>query len=489
MWVQTTILASLIAASPSEPVRAVWLADGFAGEDLALLSRAAARSTGLELIDRKAAARELTRLSATLGPDPTVGVQSSLRQARDAFLQLDLRGALDAYEAARDASLANTRRVADPKMVARIYFERALISLAGQRKKAARRDLLVALSLDPSLSPDRDEYGPPVFRALEGAKRRHARSRRFELRIDRAPSDAVVRLDGVFVEPGAKITVRGKGPHLLTAEARGHQPRSSMIELKASGERIAVVLERGSGALLASQTLTEWQKLGAGALAPSVVDAQFAVVVARCLSLPFVLAAKQGAGGEIDLTLLQASDGAIARSVRGRRVDWEPWPYASLTESLEGRVLEPPAESVELTMTVSAPSEVEPSVAIPLQVDVRDPGQKLAALMARCGDQTVRRSITSGDGQTMIIDAPAEETVVDCVVYGLDASGATIVQAPPTGAPLRVAVAEIAGPAWYSRWYLWGAIGVALAAGAVATAVVVQPEPETQEVLRIRGPN
>ncbi len=485
MLVPATILACLLSA-PDAP-KAVWVTTGIDGDAAAALAGAVERSTGLQLIDRTAAARELTRLSSTLGPDPAVATQSSLQEARNAFLQLDLRKSVRAYQAALDQSLQDRRRVTDPKALAAIFFERALVALANQKKRAARRDLRAALTLDPTLAPDQDQYGPPVFRALRAARRRQAKAKKVALRIDRAPEDAVIRVNGVLVPAGQPITVKGRGPHLLTAEARGYQPRSSLVELERRRPRVAVVLERGTGALLATQTLAEWQRLGGDALDPKVVDGAFATVIARCLSIPNVVSAQQRDAGELDLALLRSTDGAVVRSVRGRRVEWEPYPYAALTESLEGRTLEPPASPVELTLTVSAPSQVEPSASIPLVVDVRDPARQLAVLEAKCGEQSVAREVGTEGTQTIVIDAPAESTEVECVVTGMNTERATIVTAPPSG-PLRIEVTQLEGDPWYSRWYFWGAIGVALAAGAVTTVVATRTEPETQEVLRIHGP-
>jgi hypothetical protein len=349
------------------------------------------------------------RRAAALGPPSEEAAAEQIRAARAAFVELRLAEANAAFERALDMLLLNERRAADHQVLARVFFERALVAQAAQQHDRAARDMAAAVTLDPDLSPSRDEYGPPVFRAIDLARQRVAKGPTGALRVDRAPPDAVVRVDGKRVEPGAQIVLAGRGPHVLTAERSGYEARSELIDLDAGAAetRRAVVLSPATGAVLASQTLDAWSEAGGGQLTASGLTAALAVMVARALEIPFVVEARRQPSGDVDLVLRASASGEVERSVRGRRVEWEPWPWAALTEALEGRTVLPP------------------------------------------------------------------------------------VPPPPSAKPIEVpvAAAPAEAPPWYSRWYVWSAVGIALAAAAgTAVAVVSSREqtPETERTLRVR---
>lgn len=334
---------------------ALWSAQNFSDpHEAALLESAVARASKRVLLGASSVGDALQGAARPAQPAEDHDAAELLLHAREAFLELRLGDAKNAYDRALDATLDDERAPAEAKRVAAIFFGRALIHLAAQKKIEAERDLLAAVTIDPALAPDPDVYGPPVLRAVDAAKRKVGAQRSFALKIDRAPIDAEVRLDGALIETGATSSVRGRGPHLLTAAKPGYRPRSKLLALddRARSANEAMVLERASGALLAAQTLEVWQR------EPQTLSGERGAMIARCLSLAQVIEATALESGDVDLLLRDAESGEVLRTVRGRRVDWEPHAYAALAESLEGRTLEPPPVIVE------APQTPEISVAL-----------------------------------------------------------------------------------------------------------------------------
>lgn len=483
----TLIAALSCGGTNTSSTAALWSATRFDDvNDAALLQLAVARASRRRLLDAADVGAALERASAPAQPAQEKNAAELLLRAREAFVELRLGDAKNAYDAALTAALDDDRAPAEAPRIAAIFFGRALVHLASQKKRDADRDLLAAVTLDPALAPDPDVYGPPVLRAVAAAKRAHAAQRSIELKIDRAPLDAETRVDGVLLEAGKSRTVRGRGPHLLTTAKPGYRPRSKLLTLddraRTAGE--AMVLERASGALLAAQTLEAWRR------EPGALSGERGAMIARCLNLAQVIEATALPGGDVDLLLRNAETGEVVRTVRGRRVDWEPHAYAALAESLEGRTLEPPPVAVELTLALSAPNQVEPSAIIPLLVDFRDPGRRLRALRARCGDARAEHALdAASDGARvrMVLAAPDEETMVPCSVHGFAEDGALIVEAPQSG-EISVSVVEAARP-WYRRWYVWGVISTAVVGGAALAIALRTERPDDQHVLVVHGPN
>jgi hypothetical protein len=470
-----TTVAALLPAQTAP--RVLWIVDDALDANTAtLLETSLAKSAPRTIVRRDEAKRELARISESLGEDPERAFQRHLELARKNFLELQLGASEQAYTQALEILLANDRRPASAERVARVAFERALVALAAQKRAGAERELSSTLSLDPAFSPDPNQYGPPVLRAVEAARRVQERAPAISLKIERAPPEAIVRLDGKLVAEGETVAVRGRGPHLLTAELDGFRARSELLffDPKKRETRAAVVLERASGALLAAQVLAAWKS--------ESLSSELALGVARVLGLKEIIEAHTRENQTIDLVLRDVARGAVLRSVSGRRVDWEPWPFAVLTESLAGRVL----DRQTLTMTLSAPAQVEPSSSMSLAVQLEDSASRVRFLSAECGPSRAKLELAAGHSSgthVLSLFAPEEENELPCSVLGIDATGATIVRAPPAEERLLVQVAELPGSPWYARWYVWTALAVALAGGITGGVLATREAPDPQNVL------
>lgn len=484
MSASTAILLSVLSALPSAGAgSALWLSFRLDSQQEEALRASVERSTTLSLYEPDEAQVALEVVARALGPDPAKVAETALVNARGSYLELKLQDALRYYEQALQAILRSDRAGASAGLIARIHFEQAVVLEAARRQKESEEKMAAAVTIDTQLSADPAVYGPPVIRAVAAAKARRERAFAVRARIDRSPADAIVRLDGQVVPPGDTLEVKGAGPHLITAERVGYRARSMLVRAQKAQLQTAIVLEPASGPLLAAQTRAAWRKLGDEAL-----SRELALSVARVLEVNHVLEASlvgtsSVSGDEIDLVLRSAL-GEVIRSVRGRRLPWEPWPYAVLTEALEGRNLQPG----ELTLTLSVPSVVAPGTAIELQVRVADKNRRLASLQAQCGASKAKITMEGyGSSRRLSVLAPSAQGKVSCVVQGLDRSGAPLVRAPPEGV-IGVRIGALGGRPWYKSWWVWSILGVAVTAAAIGTVVAAQPEPTEAYVLRIIPP-
>ncbi len=414
---------------------------------------------------------QLRARAETLGDDPTrASTREALEEAHRAYVQLRLGQSSVAYQQALERASASERQTADPIAIARILFERALVSLAAQQRDDAQRDLVSALQLHPGFQPDENVYGEPVRELLRDA--RAARPRTYRLEVQREPEDATVFVDGRAVAPGERAEVHGAGLHLVTVTRDGFAPQSLLVR----GTRrppVRVRLRAASPELLALQALQHW---GDRPLTESNV-----AFVARAAGVErLVRARRTGDQLEVVLTTLDAE---VVRQAAGTQESWEPRPFYVLAERLAGREVHPPEPGTlpGVSLAVAAPDEVEPDSTIRLRVTLRDPASLARAIAATCGDQSTRAEPQARS--VLELRAPSDEGTVGCVVSALDTTDSVLVRFPTTDEGLVVGVAE--PPA---NRVIWGVLGGALAAAAIGTAIAlafVLRDP--QQVLVLEG--
>jgi hypothetical protein len=475
------ILIALAAASaPADGARALWIGSGLERAEADALRSACSRALELSLLDAGDAAAELERTASASVAVSGSELEAELAGARRAFVELKLQRATAGFTRALRLALEDERDVPAPSLIARILFERSITFVAMRKNGEARRDLAAAIAIDPALDPSPDEYGPPVIRSVDGARKSLRRAKKLRLSIARAPADAIVEVDGRAVEGEEPIELSGIGPHLITAERAGHRPYAELIELLPRGEtRRAIVLAPASGALLAWQTLETWRAHGSSALDRLALD------VARLLGIERVLVASREGDG-VALRLVEASSGRVQRAVRGGLIEWEPHPYAALAASLAGTTLAPP----ELTLTVSAPTAVAPGEAVPLAIAVVDPAHRLRKIRAECGELRAESAVGARSRsfvETIAIRAPETEGPLACSVLGLDEAARIVVRAPSEGEPLAVLVREPEDDG-DTEWYVLGGIGAAVIAAVAAGAVLSRDPPPAKEVFIVHGP-
>jgi len=307
------------------------------------------------------------------------------------------------------------------------------------------------------------------------------------LRIDRAPADARVRVDGQEVLGADPVRLRA-GSHLVTVERLGYEPQSKWVDVPRRGQAdVAFVLAAAEGPLLASQAIGAWGPDGNGVRSLAGLREEVRPLIARVLGANHIIEATRDDGGQLSLALRDASTGAVVRQARGQRVEWEASPYQVLAAALDGRVITPPPAS-EVSLAVSAPSVVSPEAVFPIRVAVRDTNHDARQVAVRCGRLRSAASL-SAEGRSAItlnLTAPGEERTLDCEVYAVDEEDRVIARAPDR---IRISVeAREAGAAWYERWYVWGAIGVGLAAGITAGVLATRGGDDPLQVLVIDGP-
>jgi hypothetical protein len=472
------------AQSPETMATALFAPRGLTREESRDLTRALARELSVRVVHAgRVGERLAARAAEAEGADVAARVDARERAAMDAYVHLRFGPAADAFSAAIDATLEDPRRPADPARLAQLLFGRALVGLATQREDDAAADLGTALTLDPTLSPDEDRYGPPVLRAVLAARRDLLARPEATISVDRSPEDAMVWIDGREVPPSEGLAVRAGVRHLLTAARPGHTPRSQWVEVNAEGARVAVVVPRVSGPALALVALSAWERSDPG-LHVGALDATTAPLVARALGFGrAVLAARDG--DAIGLTLFD-DDGAEIRSARGDAVDWEALPFTVLAALLAGRTLTPPSPA-DVALTVSAPNRVEPGQTIPIRVQLRDPERRASEVAARCGEAVTTLRLDDGDRDTLTLNVEAPDRTGDlaCLVRALDEEGRAL-GAPPDA--LDVEIREGGGTPFYAAWYFWLAAGLVVAGGVAAAIIATQVNQEPMQVLRINGP-
>jgi hypothetical protein len=491
LWGLTAIAVAILGAhvpataQPSQDAQTIlFVPKGLTRSEARDLSRALARELSSRIVHAgRVGERLAARAAGAPGADVAERVDARHRAAMDAYVHLRFGPAEEAFTEAIEATMEDPRRPADAGRLAQLLFGRALVRLATQRQDDAKRDLMSAITLDPELSPDRDQYGPPVMRAVGAARRELARQPEVSLQVERSPEDATVWIDGNAVPAGEPAQVRAGMRHLLTARRPGHEPRSQWIEVGGDDERVPVVLPRISGAVLALVALSAWE-----AADPersfAALDETSAPLVARALGAERAVIARRGAGG-IEATLFD-QDGGVIRTAQGDAVDWEAIPFTVLAALLAGRTLTPPSPA-DVALSVSAPSEVGLGDAIPIRVQLRDPERRVSEIAARCGEalSTVRLDDEERGSSNLSVDAPRRETTIECLVRALDGEGRAL-GAPPD--VLDVSVTESHATPFYAAWYFWLAVGLVAAGGAAAAIVATQVGQDPQQVLTINGP-
>ncbi len=481
----TLCSASLASGARADTLSALWVERGVRDADREPLRAAVAAELDVEVVESTGTLGRLRRMARRLPADSTADtVAREERAALEAYLHLQFARAEQAFERAITAALSTDRGVAEGPELSRLVFGRALVRLAAQRSDDAALDLALAAALDPGFAPDRDEYGPPIFRAIADARHRAATGPTGALRVDVSPRDATVKLDGQPVPMGQALSVAAASAHLLTVERPGYVPRSQLVTAGTTeAERIEIVLDAAEGPLLAHQALDLARAEGGD----SVPDFA-APLVARALGLDRWVRAVGDAGGTIEIALGDAATGEVIRTIRAGRVTWEATPFVVLAAALAGRVIEPPAPS-DVSLTVAAPSRVEPGAPIAFRVSLRDREHRVDRVAVRCGELSTRLRLDSASASGHIgltLDAPEDQTTLACRVLALDSQGRVLGDPP---GELSVIVEESERAPFYGTFWFWGAAGLAVAAGITAAVLATELGGSTEQTLRNPWPD
>lgn len=187
----------------------------------------AARSTERRWVDAETAEAIRTRegghdvRAATL-----VEAQSLVARAEERFLELETEEALQIIAEATSKLAAIHGQPGAVEVLAHAHFLAGAIYVARDRVDAARRRLMRALDLDPTLAPPRHRYNPRVLAELEAA--RAAMGLREVGRLEVRLRSTDVRAATVFVDGRERgrtplvLDAVGAGRHLLRVVAPGH---------------------------------------------------------------------------------------------------------------------------------------------------------------------------------------------------------------------------------------------------------------------------
>ena len=123
-------------------------------------------------------------------------------------------------------------------------------------------------------------------------------------------------------------------------------------------------------------------------------------------------------------------------------------------------------------------------------MQIRDSAQQLRALKAECGKESRQQKIAGirEGALSLTLEAPDDVSSVDCKVISFNAQGKSIIVAPSAKSSLTVLIDDPIPTAWYSRWYVWTAVAVAVAAGGATAAYLGtrgSPEEEQQIVFSL----
>jgi hypothetical protein len=453
-------------------------------DDQVLLKTGVEKSLGLKLI-RPAELEQTVRLLAQKVPIiDNKKFKEQLWQARRAFVNLNLKRANNAYTNALKEVFNHPLSIPDAKLLARVYFEKSQISKAKRNMKQAHRELRLAMTLSPKFRPDPDRFGPPAIRSAQAVKRSLQKDKKYRIQVNRAPFDAQVYLNGKVIDGKSVQILQGTGPHLLTAERVGYQAYIRLIDLKdEQDQELSLVMKEAIGPVLAQQVLGQWLPAGAAARPSQAdLDHSLALQLAKISGMGFVIEAASSSDAHVELKLSRTQTAEIERSVRGRRMDWEPWPYAVVSEALAGRTVERPDLNA-LMLALSGPSRVNANDDIELIVQIRDSASQLRGLKAQCGEHSRQQKIAGikEGALSLSLKAPDHRTDVFCQVFGMDDTDQEIVMAPPKDTPLKVIVDDPINKPWYGRWYVWTAVVTAVAAGGAGAAYLGTREGPPEE--------
>ena len=442
-------------------------------EDRRLIKSAIVKSTNVVLIEPASLEPKVSELSKKVPKINNRAFRTQLRQARNYYVNLKLTRANRAYERALKELFEHPLSLPNTQTLSRIYFEKAQISNARKKAGKAKKELSLAVQLNPRLVVNPNEYGPPVVRAVQKEKQKYQSSKKVTLQVNRAPQDAVVFVNGRKVKKSGKIQVRGRGPHLVTARRLGYRSYIKLHSLRTqSSQELALVMKPAQGPVLAQQILRNWTPDGriSQDVSPTL-PRELALQLAKLSNIPEVFEVTASNNNHVEVKRIRVSDEEITVSVRGRSLSWEPWAFALLSEALAGRTLERP-DPKSLILALSAPTRVNATENIEVLVQIRDTAAELRALRAKCGEEERVQKIQGikEGALSMSLKAPSERTEIDCSIVGLDATGKEIVSSPPKDRPVKVFIDDPRSTPWYGRWYVWTAIVGAVAAGGASAA-------------------
>jgi tetratricopeptide (TPR) repeat protein len=235
------------------------------------------------------------RGSAVLGPEETraelgrragagpelAAVRALAAQGREAYVQTDFSGAIDALGRASAAAFAAGQDGIPLAELAAIHLDLGIALLARGSRAEAEREIGLALRLAPALAVDRSLHGPPVWRAVERVRADQSRARALDRTLVTEPDGGTIQLDARAPVP-SPLTVPdlAQGPHAVVARRRGHPSVTVRIDVSPSTQaRIVIPLPPASVAKGALDALDAGDLEQAAALAREALDADAALAV------------------------------------------------------------------------------------------------------------------------------------------------------------------------------------------------------------------
>ena len=284
---RASLVALAIAHTAAATARAdtLWVPLGLSDNEAEALRAQIERQPGTELVDQAEAERRLA--AAVEQSSVRLRQVDALRvEAQAAYASLQLSQALLLYNRLIDVTSENSIDPIDYDKLAQALFDRATVSLANRERAAAVRDMTIALTLRPALTPDARLHGPPVERLHAQAQAGLARRGTFAVRVQCSHSDAIVRVDGQVVSLESPLQVR-EGTHLLTSERFGSHPYVHWLTVRSNADA-NITLVAASGEAVAVQALAALSSFDGSALAPEqaatiarAVDAEDALIATR----------------------------------------------------------------------------------------------------------------------------------------------------------------------------------------------------------------
>lgn len=211
---------------------------------------AVARRSGLSFLDRATTNEALTREGGDARRSAALVEATSLvARAEERFLELETEEALEIIARATSTLAAIHQQPGAVKVLAHAHFLAAAIYLARDRVDAARRRLVRALDLDPTIAPPRHRYAPRVLAELAAVRASSAVREvgRLEVRLtnEHPVGRAAVYVDGDHRgEAPLILDAVGSGRHLVRVSAPGHASWMSTIVVEPSRDVVLDVALR-----------------------------------------------------------------------------------------------------------------------------------------------------------------------------------------------------------------------------------------------------
>ncbi len=392
-----------------------------------------------------------------------------IRSAESSFGALRLQEAvrkLDGAAALLEGLPPSARR---EQAYVRLHLLRSRIELA--RRDARASSAAVARAAEAAMEVELDEadYPPQIRQAFLAARARLRAQPARALRVQSAPPDAEIEVNGRLAGRTPGLAELPPGRCFLRVARAGFK---AYLDACPSGPSVDVALEEAT-----REGLRDLLRERLGADPAWFLEPLLLKTLAREEEVGFIVVLDRDRSGALNALVYSASERALKPLEPSRYAEAELDKLSAAVRELVSAAGRLDAQAVETATGVPA-------------LEVRSADLELrgaAAFVRRAGQTRYERLALSPQGPgrfgASLPLSLAVEGRWDLEFYaeGSDRDGAMVNRAGDAAAPLRYrrepfgASVAVAPPAWYTRWYVWTAVGVVATGAAATTYFALRP--------------